>query len=372
MMKIPGLSPLTVTRRRYITRVCVLLLLQLTLVILVLVLNGRGPESGKARGSGEDPQCWALHNYGQKIRNVKGIPGADIGSAGLPVKYLKGAPVIVGVVDTGIDYQSNSKTLDLWTNSRDPVDGKDNDHNHLTDDYRGWDFYHNSNRIFHDQLHDYHGTYIANEIAKVYPGARILSSKFLHGTTGDVRDAVKAVRYAVRNGASIINCSWSFDEENRELYDIMKRNNNVLFVCAAGNSRIDFDREKVYPAGFEDQGPDSLDNVISVAAMNNRAEICDVSGYGRRVDLAAPGENIRVTLSPEDKTFVSGTSVSTAYVSAAAAILKSRDKQLSPAEIRELLVTGARKYDSLKSKCRAGGCLNIRGALEKMKSRKGG
>jgi len=345
-------------------RIRLLMLFFAATVLTVSVQTGCG--SGKSPVHGTDPQCWAFHNYGQRVRGVSGIKGVDIGPVDLSGGSLKATPVTVGVVDTGIDYKRSPEALNLRINNRDPIDGKDNDKNHLTDDRYGWDFYHNRNTIFQDQLHDYHGTYIANEIAKVYPGVQILSCKFLQGTTGDVRDAVKAIRYAVSRGASVINCSWSFDEEDRELYNVIKKNKNVLFVCAAGNSRIDLDREKTFPAGFD------LDNVISVAAMNNRAEIYDCSGYGHRVHLAAPGENIRITLSAKDKTFVSGTSVSAAYVSAAAAILKSCDKGLSPAEIRALLMEGSKKYDSLTTKCGAGGCLNIRGALEILKSQRGG
>ncbi|MDE5974754.1 MAG: S8 family serine peptidase, partial [Eubacterium sp.] len=178
---------------------------------------------------------WAMYNYGQTINESNGEVGVDINIIPILSKIENNKHTVVAVVDSGIDYSNDILVDKAYMNFEDPIDGKDNDNNGFIDDYYGWNFYNNNNSIFEDALYDYHGTYIATTISRIAPFSQILSVKFLKSTSGSPNDAISAVQYAIDRGARIINCSWNFSEENEKLYEIMKNNSQVLFVCAAGN-----------------------------------------------------------------------------------------------------------------------------------------
>lgn len=307
---------------------------------------------------------WALYNYGQSINGNKGVEGVDINiiSAWDITKGEKG--IIVAVVDSGVD-SSSSKLKDcMLINSADPIDGKDNDQNGFNDDYYGWDFYNNDNSIYDDYLYDYHGTYICTTISKVAPDVKILPVKFLKSTSGSTEDAILAIKYAIDRGAKIINCSWNFQNDSNELYNLIKNNPDIVFVCAAGNMNVNLDEEKLYPCSFD------LENMISVMSIDNSGEPYVASGYGRVVDVAAPGVDVEVSLPENDLTYVEGTSVSSAFVSGAVALMLSYDNTLTPKKIKSIINKSAKKLNSLDSLCYSEGCLNVYGSLKKCKDTK--
>ena len=195
-------------------------------------------------------------------------------------------------------------------------------------------------------------------IETVAPDVKIISSKFLKGTQGDAIDAVAAIDYAIENGAEIINCSWCFTEDEPEMLRLMAANENVLFVCAAGNSHLDLDDNKIYPSSYD------LDNVISVMAIDNRGLIYEMSGYGLGVDIAAPGKDIWVELPEGDTTYVSGTSIAASFVTGAAALLKACDPSLTASDLREILMDTSTKSENLQGLCSAGGYLNVYDAVK--------
>lgn len=301
---------------------------------------------------------WALYNYGQEINGTPGAACADINMRG--VRELIGNPsrVVVGLVDTGVEFTSKDINNILWKNQDEIADnGIDDDKNGYIDDVYGWDFYNRDASMYDDYLYDYHGTYIANMLGKIVPNVEIVSSKFMKGTQGDAIDAIEAIEYAIQNGAEIINCSWCFEREEEQLYTLISENSDVLFVCAAGNSNLNLDEVQVYPASY------SLDNVISVMAIGNTGEKYERSGYGLNVDIASPGKDIEVVLPEGDVTYVSGTSIATVFVSSAAALLKSYDQELTPYEIKTILIESAHRTQALKGMCKAGGFLDVQTAI---------
>lgn len=206
-------------------------------------------------------------------------------------------------------------------------------------------------------MYDYHGTYICANISKIAPEVAILPVKFMSGTKGTIEDAIMSINYAIKRGATIINCSWNFNEYSEELYNVIKKNKDIIFVCAAGNSSINLDDEKLYPCSYK------LDNIITVGAVDNKGNMYSSSGYGKAVDLVAPGVDIEVIVPDNDETTVSGTSISTSYVSATIALMVSTNPDLKPIQIKEILIKTASKISTLKGKCYANGCLNISGAV---------
>lgn len=292
---------------------------------------------------------WALYNYGQTIKSSNGIKGIDINIL-KAWKITKGNPnVLVAVVDSGVDTSDKGLSDAIYSK------GKYNK-----------DFYYNDNTIYDSYLQDYHGTYIANTIAcydldsKIYgvaPEVSILPIKFLRNTSGSVSDAIRAINYACEIGAKIINCSWNFMEYNDELYNVIASHPNVLFVCAAGNSNLNLDKENIYPTSYD------LSNILTVLAIDNTGKVYNSSGRGMKVDIAAPGVNIITILPENDITYINGTSIATAFVSGVTALMLSVNNRLTPEEVIDIVINNANKIDTLDGKCSSGGIIDAYSCL---------
>ena len=333
-----------------------------SLFVIIIIMGGKTKHKTYDRYRVMyDSKEWAYYNYGQSIKGNKGVSGVDINIKNVDELVTEDIEdVLVAIVDTGIYFDTTSNVY-CWKNNREVKnDGIDNDGNGYIDDYNGWDFYNNDNSIYDNYLYDYHGTYIANIIHAISSSSKLIPCKFLSGTTGDVNDAVNAIRYAIDSGATIINCSWNYENENEKIYELMKSNPDILFVCAAGNSNLNLDENVLYPVCYD------LCNVISVMSINNQGTIYEYSGYGKCVDIAAPGKDIYVEIPEQDKTYVDGTSVSTAFVTGATALLKSINPNITPSEIKDIVVQSAHKIENLNGKCKAEGYLDIYNSIKRV------
>jgi subtilisin family serine protease len=159
-----------------------------------------------------------------------------------------------------------------------------------------------------------HGTMVAGVIHLVAPRALILPLKaFQADGTGYTSDIIRAIYYAVRNRAKILNMSFSlatFSLEVKKAVDFASKN-GLISVAAAGN---DGQRTIVYPAG--------LSNVIAVASTSNTDQRSSFSNYGSPpVWVAAPGEAIISTYPFGTYGASWGTSFSAPFVSGTAALL---------------------------------------------------
>lgn len=334
-----------------------------TLVVIILIctilFNGCSDIMDNIKPNAEQ---WALNNTGQVICEQSGSSNIDINVMPVWEKTHGSKNVLLGILDTGIE---DTAGLPLYINEKEiPNNGIDDDANGYIDDISGWDFYNSDNSTFDKYINDYHGTYIANTIAGnqnnllgVAPGLTIVPLKFMQGTSGDVSRAIEAIEYAHKLGIKIINCSWNIPIFNQDLYDVIKKYNDILFVCATGNECLNLDKTPIYPASYD------LENVISVMAIDNRGVPYDCSGYGKTVSLAAPGVNIISNLPDGDVDYISGTSIAAAFVSAAAGLLISYDSSLSPKQVKELLIKNVSKTNSLSEYTEAGGYLNVYDAL---------
>jgi subtilisin family serine protease len=160
-----------------------------------------------------------------------------------------------------------------------------------------------------------HGTMVAGVVRLVAPGAMIMPLKAFHADgTGYASDVIRAVYYAVRNHARILNMSFSFQTSPLELNLALRyaKLNGVISVAAAGN---DGRQTVVYPAGYSG-------TVMGVASTSNSDTLSTFSNYGQDlVWVGAPGEGI-VTLYPYSTYAATwGTSFSTPLVAGAAALL---------------------------------------------------
>jgi subtilisin family serine protease len=159
-----------------------------------------------------------------------------------------------------------------------------------------------------------HGTMVAGIIAALAPDALIMPLRaFDDSGTGDAFVVAKAIRYAALNGAQVINLSLGLTTDASEVSSAVdfaiKR--GVLVVASAGNG-----------ATATPQFPAALPNVIGVGATDLLDRKASFSNYGPSVAVMAPGVNI-ITAYPGGYAIASGTSFSTAFVSAEAALIRA-------------------------------------------------
>lgn len=321
-----------ITEKKHIITVMFIICI---LVILVVSMMGKPKEIPQTRYIDE----WAIYNNGQIVDGMEGIKGCDIDV--IPAwNITKGcSDVIVAVVDSGVD-----KSCDIFQETK---------------LLPGWDYYNNDATTYDQYIHDYHGTYVCSTIAKVAPEITLLPIKFMESTSGSVEDAIKSIKFAIEQGADIINCSWNFYDYNQELYDVIKDNPEVLFVCAAGNYNANLDNVDIYPCSY------NLDNIISVLAIDNTGEIYSTSGYGKNtVHVAAPGVSIKVILPENDETYVDGTSVATAFVSATAGLVLSTNPSLTATEIKDIIIESVQPMETVKDLCISGGTVNVYNSIK--------
>jgi subtilisin family serine protease len=201
-----------------------------------------------------------------------------------------------------------------------------------------------------------HGTFVAGVIAAVRGNslgtdgiAENVEIMVLRAVpSGDERDKdiALAVRYAVRNGANIINMSFGKDySPEKQFVDEAFRlaeANNILLVHAAGNSSENMDQVERYPTNRLDDRNSRVKSWLTVgaSAKTQDADLAGVfSNYGKKnVDLFAPGVNV-ISLSPGGKyQMANGTSFSCPAVSGVAALVWSYYPQLTALQLKEVLM----------------------------------
>ena len=201
---------------------------------------------------------------------------------------------------------------------------------------------------------DIHGTHVAGIIAKTAPDAKIMPLTVFENGKAYTSQIIQAIEYAAQNGAQIANCSWGAKNNNPALYEAMEQS-SMLFVCAAGNSRLNFDETPIYPAAF------SLQNVISVGSHNRDLGMSYFSNY--MVDIAAPGRDIESAVPGGEYGRMSGTSMSAAYVSGAAALIAHMDNNL-----KQRLLNTADKLSCLQGLVKEQRKLNFNNAVQNLQS----
>jgi subtilisin family serine protease len=299
-----------------------------------------------------DGTQWGLNNAGQN----GGVANADIDAPEGWSAMTSASNVIVAVVDSGVRYTHQDLTGNMWTNSLDGSYG--------TNVVAGTNDPNDDNG---------HGTRLAGIIggmgnngtgvAGVAWQVQIMACKFVdHSGNGSVSDAIAGLEYAQTNGAQIINASWGLDDFSLSLSNAIAalREAGILVVAAAGNDAVDTDVAPHYPASY------NLDNIVAVMATTRRDEVYALSNIGAtNVDLAAPGEEIYSSDNQSDSSYASddGTSMATAYVTGAAALLRTAHPSETPAQIIGRLLAAVDPLPSLSGACVSGGRLNLRKAM---------
>jgi len=292
--------------------------------------------------------------------------------------------VVVGVIDSGIDYNHPALVNNMWVNTAEAwgIPNRDDDGNTYKDDIYGYDF--GANDPDPIGISD-HGTHCAGIIAGFGPNVKLAALKHNSGSLiNDLNNwastMIKAVNYADAMDIKIVNISlgiykftieggnWPFD--SNALNDAISQA-DVLFIVAAGNEtrNIDDPENTIYPASY------TAENIITVANTNGEDTLYQSSNFGAvSVDLAAPGTNIYSTIPTyfagqgEPYDIKTGTSMSAPHVAGAAALLLSANPSLTTQQLKDIILSSVDVIPSLQGKVATGGRLNVAKAMKKIRS----
>jgi len=283
--------------------------------------------------------------------------------------------IIIGVIDSGLDFLHQDLQGAYKINWNEiPNNNIDDDNNGYTDDFIGWNFVSNNNNPADDNIFS-HGTEVAGlltaasnngvGIASVAPGCKVLVLKaFDSQGIGYDNDVSAAILYAISRGVKVINMSFGDYVYSYLLQDIIRfaYSKNIVMIASAGNDNSDVLH---YPSAF--------DEVISVGASDMADNKASFSAYGETVDLFAPGYQILSTSRTgkgssefnNDYAYINGTSFSAPIVSGAAALLLSKNKNLTNEEVRGILVSSTDYFPSQNywSHLHSSGRLNLANAV---------
>ncbi len=167
------------------------------------------------------------------------------------------------------------------------------------------------------------------------------------------KDIALAIRYAVDNGAKVINMSFSKEFSLRkEWIDDAYRyaeKNNVLIVSSAGNNRINLNKiNNYYPNDNVNNGKEVCSNFILVGASSYAIDknlVASFSNYGTiDVDIFAPGHKIKTLIPENNYKSDSGTSISSAIVTGVAALIRSYYPNLTATDIKQIIEKSGNSY----------------------------
>ena len=286
--------------------------------------------------------------------------------------------VVIAIIDSGVQIDHPDLKENIWINEDEiPNNEIDDDKNGYIDDLNGWDFVNDISdpepKFEENFTRDgvLHGTIVAG-VAAAYGNnnlgisgitwkAKIMPLKVLDDAgEGDVGKVVRAVNYAVDNGADIINFSFVGTTNSFALRDAIQEayDEGLIIVAAAGNDQENsgghfLDNDPLYPACYKGRGGENI--VIGVAATDALDQKASFSSYGNEcIDISAPGTsifstayyspNIYLGQDPFNKYYDgywSGTSIATPMVSGAIALVGNINSTLSRDKIINIIKSNA-------------------------------
>jgi cell wall-associated protease len=212
--------------------------------------------------------------------------------------------------------------------------------------------------IFNDSLSPKHATKVSGIIANIsqyMSNDQIQIMPLVTIVNGDPhdKDIALAIRYAVDNGASVINMSFGkqMSIHNEWVMDAIKyaEEKDVLIVKSAGNDGKDITDIKDFPNDVNDENMEVFTNFITVGSTQKNIKeglLSKFSNYSStQVDLFAPGEGILVSIPHNAYKIDSGTSLSTPIVTGIAALIKSYYPHLTALQIKEILMASGTPID---------------------------
>ena len=201
-----------------------------------------------------------------------------------------------------------------------------------------------------------HGTHVAGIIAAqrnngvgmdgVANNVKIMTLRAVPDGDEYDKDIALAIRYAVDNGATVLNTSFGkyYSPHADWVYDAIKyaASKDVLIVNAAGNDGLDLDTVNVYPNDQFDNGSEIANSFLTVGALNytyGNQMVASFSNYGKNnVDVFAPGVKIWATTPLNNYEFLQGTSMAAPEVAGIAAMIRSYYPNLSAPQVKQILM----------------------------------
>ncbi|MEN8966534.1 MAG: S8 family peptidase [Polaribacter sp.] len=261
-----------------------------------------------------------------------------------------------------VDYlktQDGAKSYDLDFNARQSLPDNLYDINDK--------FYGNNNVIGSKDLES-HGTHVSGIVAAtrnngkgvngVATNVKIMPVRVVPDGDEHDKDVALGIRYAVDNGAKVINTSFgkAYSPNKEWVYDAIKyaAKNDVLIVNAAGNDGKNIDVDKTYPNDSKDLLNEITDNVLTVGAMSLHYDEklpASFSNYGKiNVDVFAPGVEVYSTMPKDEYAPNSGTSMAAPSAAGVAALVRSYYPQLSASQVKHILMNSGLKinFDVIK------------------------
>jgi subtilisin family serine protease len=216
-------------------------------------------------------------------------------------------------------------------------------------------FYGDSN-TGHSEKDESHGTHVSGIIAAsrnndkgmkgVANNVKIMAVRAVPDGDEYDKDVALGLRYAVDNGAKIINTSFgkAYSPKKKWVYEAIQyaASKDVLIVNAAGNDGKNIDVEKTYPNDSDDLKIEISDNFLTVGAMSanyNETLPASFSNYGKiNVDVFAPGVQIYSTTPENGYEKYSGTSMAAPSAAGVAALIRSYYPKLSASQVKHILM----------------------------------
>lgn len=338
-------------------------LFPVTVGLVLLALAAAGPSVALEPTDPDFGQQWGLRNTGQEVEYRSGTPGADVDA--VPAWDLStGAGVVIGVIDTGVRYDDTDLAANMWENNPGlTIDGKT-----CPPGSHGYDFVQGDCDPYDGHGH---GTGVSMPAAAdgnngigglgLAHGGRVMALR--------VDDAPVLVGWASANAMArgidwaiaardqgvnvrVLSISYGGTFYSGGLRSAIQRagDHGILVVAASGNDNRSNDEQPTYPCAYDP------DNLICVGGSDQDDRLGGNWGP-TSVDLVAPASNIHAC--------GSGTSCAAPFVAAAAALIWSREPDLSVAEVRGKILTNVDPLPDPadRAKIGTGGRLNAYEAL---------
>ena len=216
--------------------------------------------------------------------------------------------------------------------------------------------YGNNNVIGPDKDEALHGTHVAGIVAQsrfnskggdgVANNVLILTVRAVPDGDEYDKDIALGIRYAVDNGAKVINGSFgkNYSPHKDWVFDAIKyaASKDVLFVHAAGNDSKDIDQAPNFPNDADGANPEYANNVLTIGALNfeyGASQMANFSNYGKEnVDIFAPGVQIYATTPNNTYSYLSGTSMAAPNTAGVAALIRAYYPSLKAVQVKQIIM----------------------------------
>ncbi|OBX21564.1 MULTISPECIES: S8 family peptidase [Bizionia] len=261
---------------------------------------------------------------------------------------LDNSAAALKAIKGGVDYFTDQVNVNLNKDLKGRTTGDDPDN--LSDVGYG------NGNVMPSEKDESHGTHVAAIILAernnglgangVANNVQLMSLRAVPNGDEYDKDIALAIRYAVDNGAKVINGSFGkyYSTHSDWVRDAIKyaSDNDVLFINAAGNEGIDIDTIDVFPNDAIGIGPEVSKTFITVGALEPKygsGMVAGFSNYGKiNVDVFAPGAQVYSATPENEYDTKGGTSMAAPAVAGVAALIRSYYPKLSAEQVKQVIL----------------------------------